>query len=175
MTIANNLEQERRKKHQPHERATPSIKFVRAGQKPPTTATTRTNLLQKAQSWEMKVDLRERLQFPPVVQTTLRPDAVLWSEEAKKIILIELTVSWEEGCKQAFERKSANYQDLLNDCREKGWSSQGRLLRIPCTLSMRILTAIGVMGRERTITVRRKGEAAGRDYCWLWSRREELS
>ncbi|KAL0148227.1 hypothetical protein M9458_056459 [Cirrhinus mrigala] len=118
--LANTLEQERRKKHQPHGRAIPSIKFVRAGQKPPTTVTTRTNLLQKAQSWEMKVDLRERLQFPPVVQTTLRPDAVLWSEEAKKIILIELTVPWEEGCEQAFERKSAKYQDLLQDCRGKG-------------------------------------------------------
>jgi len=32
-----------------------------------------------------------RLQFPKVDQTTLRPDVVLWSEEAKKVILIELS------------------------------------------------------------------------------------
>lgn len=38
--------------------------------------------LQNAQSWEMKVDLRGRLQFPQTVQTTLKPDVVLWSEEA---------------------------------------------------------------------------------------------
>lgn len=78
------------------------IKFVREGEKPPTTASTRSNLLQKAQSCEMRVDLGERLHFPLVVQTTLRPDVVLWSEEAKKIIT-ELTVLWEEGCNEAFE------------------------------------------------------------------------
>ncbi len=39
------------------------IKFVREGEKPPTTATTN-NLLQKAQAWEMRVDVGGRLQFP---------------------------------------------------------------------------------------------------------------
>jgi len=52
-----------------------------------------------------------RLQFPQIAQTTVRPDVVLWSEKAKKIILIELTVLWEEGCDQAFERESAKYQE----------------------------------------------------------------
>jgi len=47
----------------------------------------------------MKVDRGEKLQFPQVVQTTLRPVVVLWSEEAKKIILMELTVPWEQGLK----------------------------------------------------------------------------
>lgn len=46
--------------------------------------------------------------------------STVWSEEAKKIILIELTFPWEENCEQAFERKSAKYQDLFHDCREKG-------------------------------------------------------
>lgn len=82
MTLGNTLEQERSKRRQPL-------------QKTPATATTRYSLLQKAQSWEMKADLGGRLKFPPVVQTTLRPDVVLWSEEAKKIIFIELTVPWE--------------------------------------------------------------------------------
>ena len=69
----------------------------------------------------MKVNLGGRRKLPQIVQTTLRPDMVLWSEEAKNIILTELTVPWEEGCEQAFERKSAKYQDLLlHDCRGKG-------------------------------------------------------
>lgn len=38
------------------------------GRKPPTTA--RTSLLQKAQSWEMEVDLGGMLQFTQIVQTT---------------------------------------------------------------------------------------------------------
>ena len=42
--------------------------------------------------WNMEVDLGKRLVFPDVVQTTLRPDIVLWSKAGKKLIVIELTV-----------------------------------------------------------------------------------
>ncbi|XP_030008310.1 uncharacterized protein LOC115431800 [Sphaeramia orbicularis] len=180
MTLANTLEQERRKKRQPHGTAMQPIKFVKEGQKPPATVTTKVNLLQKAQSWEMKVDLGGRLQFPKVVQTALRPDVVLWSEEAEKIILIELTVPWEEGCEEAFERKSGKYQDLLHDCREKGWQAWLFPVEVGCRgfpaqSVWRMLTAIGVTGRERKMAARRMGEAAERASCWLWSRREELS
>lgn len=50
-------------------------------------------LLQAAQSWEMRVDLARKLQFPfHIVQTSLRPDIVIWSKEVKRVILIELTV-----------------------------------------------------------------------------------
>lgn len=56
MTLADVLEQERSKKRQPLWKAT-SVQFVREGEKPPTTAITRTSLVPKAQSWEMKVDL----------------------------------------------------------------------------------------------------------------------
>ncbi len=43
----------------------------------------------------------KKLQFPEVIHTALRPDIVLWSEKDHKIILIELTVPWEEGCEEA--------------------------------------------------------------------------
>lgn len=33
---------------------------------------------------------------------------VMWSEEAKKIILIELTVQWEVGCEEAYEGKATS-------------------------------------------------------------------
>lgn len=59
----------------------------------------------------------------PVVHTTLRLDAVLFSTEGKKIILVELTVPWEEGCEEAFKRKYERYRDLVQDCRDKGWQT----------------------------------------------------
>jgi len=40
----------------------------------------------------MEVDLGRRLVFQDIVQTTLRPDIVLWSKTGKKLIVIELTV-----------------------------------------------------------------------------------
>lgn len=47
----------------------------------------------------------EKLQFPDTVPfTTLRPDIFIWSEEGKKIILVERTAPWEEGSKKAAER-----------------------------------------------------------------------
>lgn len=45
-----------------------------------------------------------------------------WSEEAKRFILIELEVPREQRDK-ACERKSAKYQELVSDCREKGWQA----------------------------------------------------
>lgn len=64
MTLADVLEQERSKKRQPLWKAT-SVQFVREGEKPPTTAITRTSLVPKAQSWEMKVDLGRKAAVPP--------------------------------------------------------------------------------------------------------------
>ena len=68
----------------------------------------------------MEVDLGQRLVFPDVVQTTLRPDIVLWSKTGKKLIVIELTVPWETRCEEAYERKKAKYTELLDLCKEKG-------------------------------------------------------
>lgn len=78
-------------------------------------------MLHKAQSWEKRVDLGEKLQFPQVVQTTLRPDVVIWSEEARRIILIDLTIPWKEACTQASEGKCNKYRDLVQDRSDKGW------------------------------------------------------
>ncbi|KAF7640942.1 hypothetical protein LDENG_00004110 [Lucifuga dentata] len=89
--LADTLKQERLKKRPANVRLIPSSKFVREGEKPTATKKTKNNLPQTAQSEEMRVDLARRLQFHQVVQITLRPDVVLWSEEAKKI-LIQLTV-----------------------------------------------------------------------------------
>ena len=99
--LADILEWERQKKRQTSTRPATSIQFIREGEKPPAPKKTKKSLLQAAQSWEMKVDLGRKLVFPQVVQTPLRPDVVLWSEEARKIILIELTVPWEDGCEEA--------------------------------------------------------------------------
>lgn len=61
------------------------------------------------QSWEMRVDLGRKLCFPQVVQTSLRPEVVIWSEEERRIIMIELTVPWEDGCEEVSERKATKY------------------------------------------------------------------
>ena len=126
------------------------------------------------------MDLDKRLVFPDVVQTNLRPDIVLFSVSRKLIILIELTVPWETRIESAHELKTSKYMDLLNDCREKGWSAWlfpvevgARGFASP-SLS-KLLSELGFSGRNKRKAVKDVGLAAERASSWLWLRREEGS
>ena len=126
--------------------------------------------------WNMEVDLGKRLVFPAVVQTTLRPDFVLWSKTGKKLIVIELTVPWETRCEEAYERKKAKYTELL----EKGWRTWLFPVEVGvrgfCSQSVcRLITAVGTSGRDRKRAIQSFSQAAERASSWLWLRREEMS
>ena len=71
-------------------------------------------MLATARDWELRVDLGRQLQFPEIVaRTTLRPDIVLTSLTTKQVVLLELTVPWEDRIEEAHERKRAKYSDLV--------------------------------------------------------------
>ena len=128
----------------------------------------------------MKVDLRKKLVFPDVVQTSLRPDIVLWSEVSRKIIMIELTVPWEDACEEAHERKSAKYAELADSCRQKGWSAWVLPVEVgargfPAQSMWRMYQKIGMTGTKRKAAIKLLANAAERASCWLWFRREEPS
>lgn len=60
------------------------------------------------------VDLGRRLRFPDVITaTTLQPDMVLLSTVSKQVVLLELTVPWEDRMGEAQERKRAKYAKLV--------------------------------------------------------------
>ena len=132
--LADILEQERRKKQPAKARPLLStIDFVKEGQRPVVHNQARQNLLQSAKGWEMEVDIRRKLHFhEAVLSTTLRPDIIMWSLEGKKIILVELTVPWEEGCEEAAENKKAKYQQFVQDCRDKGWTTWLMTVEVGC-------------------------------------------
>ena len=97
------------------------INFVKEGQPVPNKEKTTKSILDEAKEWEVTVDLKKKLVFPNVIQTTLRPDIVLSSMISKAIVMIELTVPWETRCDEAHERKKAKYLQLQEDCKAKGW------------------------------------------------------
>ncbi len=70
--LADILEQERTRKWQHKSKPPPGITFVKEGTKPPGSNKSRVSFLQSAQAWELRVDLKRRLQFPDVVHTTLK-------------------------------------------------------------------------------------------------------
>lgn len=56
------------------------------------------SILDGSNDWVLQADIGKQLQFPDIVHTTLRPDIVMSSTKAKKIVIVELTVPWEERC-----------------------------------------------------------------------------
>ena len=49
-------------------------------------------VLNRGHDWELRVDLDRKLVFPNIVETNLRPDAVLVSQQSKTLVAIEMTV-----------------------------------------------------------------------------------
>ena len=86
-------------------------------------------LLGTSTDWQMRVDQRKRMEFPPeVAVTNKRPDTVIWSATTttttttttKQPILLEKTVPWENRIEIAKERKSMTYQKIVIVCQQSG-------------------------------------------------------
>ena len=97
-------------------------------------------------------------------QTNIRLDAVLVYQQSKTLVAVELTVPWEENCKEAHERMRLKYADLMADCKDTGWSVWLSPVEIGCRgfpaqSVWRLLTRLGMSGRTRKTTTRRLGEA----------------
>jgi hypothetical protein len=156
------------------------VLFVREGVQPRKVATQEVgSIWDKASAWEMRVDLGRQLKFPEFIQTNLRPDIVIWSVSHKCVIIVELTVPWEEGCEEAGERKTSKYADLVRRCREEGWRTWFFTVEVGCRgfpghSVWKLLTAIGLTGRRKKTAARKLGEAAERASFWLWHKREEM-
>ncbi|XP_069125380.1 uncharacterized protein [Argopecten irradians] len=178
--LADILERERIKKRKPAKGCT-FINFVRGGERGHTSSTVHQGgIIDGAQNWEMRVDLDRRLLFPDIIQTNLRPDILLWSTQGKKMVMVELTVPWEERCEEAFERKKGKYVELAGDIRALGWSVwvfpvEIRCRGFPAHSTWRMFAALGVKGRDRRPAVDRMSRTAEKSSSWLWWRRQDMS
>ena len=176
--LADTLERERtrkRKKQKPQ-----VVQFVKSGQPAPKSTSARTSVLDESDNWEMSVDLGKKLVFPNIVQTTLRPDIVIWSTRDKRLMMIELTVPWESRCDEAYERKRAKYAELQNQCIERGWRTWLLPVEVgargfPAQSLWKMFSTVGITGGERKRAVRKLSLTAERASSWLWLKREEKS
>ena len=157
------------------------IRFLRQGEpveharKTPPPA----KLLTPGAEWKMVVDLGRQLQFPrEICSTTLRPDVVLWSSAVKSVLMIELTVLWEEGLEAAYERKMAKYADLVAECRESGWSARTYPVEVGVrgfvgSSTSRLLKDVGLRGARLSKATKELSEEAEKARHWLWLRRRD--
>lgn len=64
---------------------------------------------------------------------------IITSEASKQLIMLQLTMHWEECIKEANDRKLVKYQELVEEC--KGWNT----LFEPIEFSS-VLTQLGITG-----------------------------
>lgn len=159
---------------------TRTIAFVKAGdqpkaarKKPPA------GILATAQDWQLSVDLEKQLRFPQhIVRSALRPDILLVSESTKNIIIMELTVPWEDRLGEAHERKRTKYEHLVIDCRAQGWKARCMPIEVGSRGFVghslhKALSALGITGTARSRAIKNITEAAEKASRWLWIRRGE--
>ena len=88
-----------------------------------------------------------------IVMTNVRPDLIIWSDTAKTLILMELTVPWEENFIEAHERKLTRYDELMSQCPALGWNCELFAVEVGCRgflakSTAKFLSRIGISGRK---------------------------
>ncbi len=152
-----------------------AIHFIREGQKPEKASKNcSVGLLSTARDWAMTVDLERQLKIPThITQSKLRPDIILVSEATKQLILLELTVPWEERMEEAQERKREKYQELVEDCQRNGWRTRCMAVEVGSrgfashSLSKAYGT-LGITGANQRRAIGNNVEAAEKASRWLW-------
>ena len=131
-------------------------------------------------SWKVAADLDSQVIFP-VVTTTQRPDLTVWSPDNKQVIIMELTVPWEENIEKAEERKEERYADLIATCKDKGWKTEYYHLAVGCRgyVDNKIPKLFRSRFRFQSNKIKRMikdlQEAAERSSLFIWMKREDAS
>ena len=135
--------------------------------------------LDKARDWKMRVDLDHRLVVPAeIIETSLRPDLIIWSSSHKTCYIVELTVPWEAAVEEAYERKSLKYADLAAQIKQNGWQVDVLPVEVGCRgfvakSTTRLLSKMGVSGLQFRKAVRALSQAAEHSSNWLWLKRKQ--
>ncbi|XP_028316518.1 uncharacterized protein LOC114471795 isoform X5 [Gouania willdenowi] len=154
-----------------------SITFIRAGQKANQQPSSAGGLLTTARDWQLQVDLGTKLKFPAnIAPTSLRPDMVLTSDSTKQVVLLELTVPWEDRIDEANERKRAKYCELTTECRSNGWRARCESVEIGCRgfaghSQQRVFKLLDIRGQQLRKATKNILEATEKASRWLWIRR----
>lgn len=83
--------------------------------------------------WQVRADLGGTRTVPTeVCGSEQRPDLVIWSAAAGRVILAEVTVPWESRMEKAHLRKTEKYTDLADRCRMAGWATNVYPIEIGC-------------------------------------------
>jgi len=96
------------------------------------------------------------------------------------MVLLELTVPWEERTDEANERMWSQYQELADLRREKGSSTwvfpvETGCRGFPAQSVWKALGALIMKDKTRKCAVQGLSKAAEGDFSWLWLRRYDTT
>ena len=101
------------------------------------------------------------------------------SRSARNILLLELTVPWEENSETAREMKTAKYQELCEEIRSNGWKvTYITAIEVGCRVfsshtlwsAMKVL---GIRGRERRGMITEVDKRTMESLNWIWMKRDD--
>ena len=79
----------------------------------------------------LTADTNDSYSFPlHITATDLRPDLVWWDDSHRSLYMAELTVCFETNFEEAARRKSAKYDHLVEQAKDKGYSTELILLQV---------------------------------------------
>ena len=120
------------------------------------------------------------MKFPEKILTTsLRPDMVLTSGATKQMVILELTVPWEDRIEEANCRKTAKYQELVAECRINGWKARNEPFEVGCRgftgrSLLNTFKTLGIRGQQCRRAITEITGVAERASRWLWIRRSDV-
>lgn len=108
----------------------------------------------------------------------MRPDMLLISETSKQIVLLELTIPWEDRIEEANERKRAKYAELVEECWNNGWRARCDPIEVGCRgfagqSLCRAYNILGIIGASKRRAIKEVTESAEVASRWLWIKRGE--
>lgn len=101
------------------------------------------------------------------------------SASKKHVLLLELTVPWEDRIEEANERKQSKYQELVEQCRWAGWKAECKPIEVGCRgfagrSLCKVYTQLGMTGAAKKKAIRASMEAAEKASRWLWLKRGDV-
>ena len=99
------------------------IKFVKKGTRVKNKNSSPSGIFHQASDWVLLGDLDGSFSFPPhIAFTELRPDIIIFSNNLKRVILIELTCPCEENMEAWHNAKVNKYMPLKSVIENNGWN-----------------------------------------------------
>ena len=106
-------------------------------------------LLDDCDDWDVSADLPERDSHPSIIkETRLRPDIVIHSASVQQLIMVELTVPYENRMEEAHISKKEKYMNLTKELENAGYKAVVMPVEVGVRGFVDLLTKLSICGNK---------------------------